>query len=232
MFSSIASRYDRANTVLSFGIHHLWRKALVRWSGARPGSRVLDCATGTGDLAFEFEKKVTPGEPGGGSVVATDFCDDMLIHAQSKSRARGSAVRFEQADVHSLSYPDASFDIATISFGIRNVADPVKGLSEMGRVVRPGGHVLVLEFGQSRVPIWGPLFDAYSRKILPKVGGWVTGKPEAYEYLQHSSAQFPCREAFLELARRSGMYDGFECRPLSGGIAYIYRLRRTAGVNA
>lgn len=219
MFSSISGRYDRANTVLSLGIHHLWRKALVRWSGAKAGSRVLDCATGTGDLAFEFEKK-------GASVIGTDFCEDMLVHARKKAEARGSSARFEQADVLALSFPDASFDVATISFGIRNVSDPVRGLAEMGRVVRAGGYVLVLEFGQSSVPLWGPLFELYSRKVLPRIGGWVTGKPEAYEYLQNSSAKFPCKEGFLELARKTGLFDRAEFRPLSGGIAYLYRLRR------
>jgi len=225
MFSSISGRYDLANTVLSLGTHHGWRKAVVRLSGVRNGMKVLDCATGTGDLAFEFERAVG-GAGTGAEVIATDFCEPMLEQGVAKGRARGSAVKFQVADVMNLPFEDSRFDAASISFGIRNVADPVKGISEMGRCVRPGGIVMVLEFGQSRVPVWGSLFDFYSKNILPTLGGIVTGKPDAYKYLQRSSAHFPCRDEFLAMAGRMGLFDDMSYTSLMGGIAYAYRLRR------
>ncbi|HSN68991.1 MAG TPA: ubiquinone/menaquinone biosynthesis methyltransferase, partial [Thermoanaerobaculia bacterium] len=176
MFGSIAHRYDRANTVLSGGVHHVWRRRLVRWSGARAGERVLDCATGTGDLAIAFARAVGPS----GSVVGTDFSAEMLAPAPAKAERARVIVRFEQADVTALPYPDSSFDVASIAFGIRNVADRVAGLREMARVVRPGGRVMVLEFGQPSAPGFRPLYNLYSRKVLPIIGGVLTGNRRAY----------------------------------------------------
>lgn len=219
MFNEIAGRYDLANTVLSGGIHHLWRKALVRWSGAKTGNRVLDCATGTGDLAIEFKHAVGPA----GEVVGTDFSPEMLRPAPAKAARKGLEIKFEQADVTQLSYADATFDISSISFGIRNVQDPVKGLSELARVVRPGGVVMVLEFGQPTIPGFAQIYDLYSRYVLPRIGGFVTGKPQAYEYLQNSSAKFPHREDFLTLMEKTGRFEKLDYRPLSLGIAYMYR---------
>lgn len=219
MFSKVAANYDKGNNVLSLGIHHLWRKKLVRLSQARQGQSVLDCATGTGDLAIEFKKAVGTA----GSVIGTDFCAEMLIPAPAKAARQGLEIRFEQADVTQLQYPENSFDICSISFGIRNVGDPLKGLQEMARVTKPGGRVMVLEFGQVQVPVFGPLYNFYSEKILPKLGGFVTGQGEAYEYLQKSSAAFPCREEFLSLMNATGNFSEMNFTTLTGGIAYIYQ---------
>jgi demethylmenaquinone methyltransferase / 2-methoxy-6-polyprenyl-1,4-benzoquinol methylase len=219
MFGEIAGSYDLANTVLSGGVHHLWRKALVRWSGAKAGQRVLDCATGTGDLAIAFKKSVG----GMGEVIGTDFCAEMLVPAPGKAEKQGLAIKFEQADVTQLPYESASFDISSISFGIRNVQDPVKGLSELGRVVRPGGVVMVLEFGQPTAPGFQQAYDFYSKKVLPKIGGLITGRPQAYEYLQTSSAHFPCGEEFVELMKSTGKFSSVEYRTLTFGIAYLYK---------
>lgn len=219
MFSSIAGKYDLANTVLSGGIHHLWRDRLVEWSGATRGASVLDCATGTGDLALEFKSIVGPE----GRVVGTDFCAEMMIPARAKARARGLEVQFEQADVMALPYADATFDIASISFGIRNVSDPVKALSELARVVKPGGRVMVLEFGQPTAPGVAQFYRLYSEKVLPTIGGWITGQKQAFEYLQNSSAVFPCGPEFLAQMRATGRFAGAEFRPLSFGIAFMYR---------
>lgn len=219
MFSKVAANYDKGNNVLSMGIHHLWRKKLVKISGAHAGQTILDCATGTGDLAIEFKKAVGAT----GQVIGTDFCAEMLVTAPSKAAARGLDIRFEQADVTQLQYPDNTFDISSISFGIRNVGDPVKALREMARVTKPGGQVMVLEFGQVRLPVFGPLYNFYSEKILPKLGGLVTGQNEAYEYLQKSSAAFPCREEFLALMQETGDFAKMNYTPLTGGIAYIYQ---------
>lgn len=218
MFSKVAANYDKGNNVLSMGIHHLWRKKLVKYSGAKAGDQVLDCATGTGDLAIEFKKTV-----GSGAVTGTDFCAEMLIPAPGKAKERGLDITFEQADVTQLQYADNSFDVCSISFGIRNVGDPVKALKEMARVTRPGGKVMVLEFGQVNIPVFGALYNFYSQNILPKIGGIVTGQKEAYEYLQKSSAAFPCREGFLDLMKESGSYSKMEYITLTGGIAYIYK---------
>jgi demethylmenaquinone methyltransferase/2-methoxy-6-polyprenyl-1,4-benzoquinol methylase len=221
MFNDIAENYDLANTVMSAGIHHLWRKSLVSWSGARKGDRVLDCATGTGDLAIEFKKTVGAE----GSVVGTDFSPGMLAPAPAKAARLGLDIKFEQADVTQLPYADASFDVSSISFGIRNVEDPVKGLSELARVVRPGGVVMILEFGQPRIPGFREAYNFYSKHLLPKVGGWVTGRRKAYEYLQDSSAQFPCREDFVKLMTQTGRFKDVDYRPVSFGIAYLYKGR-------
>ena len=215
MFASIAGRYDRANTVLSGGIHHLWRRKAVRFSGARYGESVLDCATGTGDLAIAFKKAV--GEKG--RVVATDFVPEMLEVARFKS----AEVDFQQADVTQLHFDDASFDISSIGFGIRNVGDPKRGIAEMARVVRPGGRVIVLEFGQPRNRPFGAIYDWYRRRLLPGIGGAVTGRKKAYEYLESSAGRFPCGEEFAQLMRDSGPFSRVEWRPLTFGIAYLYR---------
>lgn len=219
MFSQVAANYDRANSVLSMGIHHLWRRKLVRWSGAQAGQSVLDCATGTGDLAIEFKKAVGSK----GRVVGTDFCAEMLIPAPGKAAAKHLDIQFEQADVTHLQFADRSFDICSISFGIRNVSDPVQALREMARVTKPGGSVMILEFGQVRAPLWGPIYNFYSEKILPKLGGLVTGQGAAYEYLQKSSAAFPCRDQFLQLMQDANGFSELKYIGLSGGIAYIYK---------
>lgn len=214
MFRSIAGRYDRANTVLSAGIHHRWRRRAVRWSGAAPGDRVLDCATGTGDLAIAFKKAVKHGE-----VIGTDFVPEMLELARLKS----GDILFDVADVTELAYDDASFDIASISFGIRNVNDPKRGLAELARVVRSGGRVMVLEFGQPSNPLVSRTYDWYRRRVLPRIGGAVTGRPEAYEYLETSAGAFPCREQFVDLMRSAGDFASIEFEPLTFGVAYIYK---------
>ncbi len=219
MFSRVAANYDWANSVLSMGIHHLWRKKLVQLSGASSGMKILDCATGTGDLAIEFKKAVGLS----GQVIGTDFCAEMLESAPGKAKAQGLGIQFSLADVLSLPFPDHTFDVVSISFGIRNVADPLKALQEMSRVTKPGGFVMVLEFGQADLRVFAPLFNFYSEKVLPIIGGWVTGQKEAYQYLQTSSSAFPCKENFLTLMRQSKAFKKFEYHSLTGGVAYIYR---------
>lgn len=218
MFSKVAGRYDLANQVLSFGVHHLWRKTLVQKSGAEPGHRVLDCATGTGDLAIAFKKSV--GNTG--SVLATDFCAEMMLTGPQKAKDLGLDIQFEQADVTKLPYADSTFDIASISFGIRNVENPSKGLAEMARVLKPGGRLMVLEFGQVDVPVFSQLYNFYSETVLPKIGGWVTGQPDAYAYLQKSSAAFPCRQEFLSMMESTGRLEKCQYWSMTGGIAYLY----------
>ncbi len=217
MFADIADDYDRINSILSFGVHSAWRKKTVLESGAKPGDRVLDCATGTGDLALEFKKTV--GHEG--YVLGTDFCKEMIEHAPGKAEAKKLVVEFEVADAMNLPYEDDSFDIASIAFGIRNVDDPSVSLKEMARVVRSGGKVVVLEFGQPRGPIKYP-YQLYSRHIMPAVGGWISGNRDAYTYLPETSAKFPAGEKFLELMNETGSYSSQRAVKLTGGIAYVY----------
>ena len=218
MFSSIATRYDVTNEVLSFGIHRLWRRTAIKLSGAKPGDAVLDCATGTGDLAIAFKHTVG----GDGRVVGTDFCPEMLESAPAKASREGLEIEFAVADAMDLrQYADATFDVASISFGIRNVDDPVKCLKEMARVVKPGGRVVVLEFGQPR-GLFGGLFRFYSKVLMPFVGGLLTGNRAAYEYLPRTAAAFPAGEKFLELMDRSGAYRKRAAHPLTFGTAFVY----------
>ena len=217
MFASIAPRYDATNQVLSLGVHRLWRRAAVRLSGAAEGQRVLDCATGTGDLALEFKRAVGPS----GAVVGTDFCAEMLAQAPAKARRAGLEVRFEVADALALPYQRASFDVASIAFGIRNVDDPVACLRELARVVRPGGRVAVLEFGQPRGP-FGALFRAYSRFAMPVLGGLLTGNRAAYQYLPRTAASFPSGDRFLALMDQAGGYASRAATPLTFGTALVY----------
>ena len=215
MFASIAGRYDRANQVLSGGVHHLWRHAAVRYSGASKGDRVLDCATGTGDLAIAFRKAVGST----GSVTGTDFVPEMIALARQKS----PGIDFEVADVTKLPYADGTFDIASISFGIRNVADPGRGIAELARVVRSGGRVVILEFGQPHSRAFGALYDLYRKRFLPRLGGAITGERDAYEYLESSTARFPCGAEFAQLMRDSAPFVRVDWKPLTFGIAYVYR---------
>ncbi|HLR25487.1 MAG TPA: bifunctional demethylmenaquinone methyltransferase/2-methoxy-6-polyprenyl-1,4-benzoquinol methylase UbiE [Fodinibius sp.] len=217
MFSDIADDYDRVNTILSFGVHHAWRSKTIRLSGAQEGDHVLDCATGTGDLALKFKEKV--GETG--YVLGTDICKAMIEHAPAKALESGLQVDFEVADAMDLPYEDNRFDISSIAFGIRNVDDPVQVLREMGRVVKPGGSVVVLEFGQPKGLLKYP-YELYSQHIMPAVGGWISGNREAYTYLPRTSAQFPAGKHFIALMKESQSFASWHAEKLTGGIAYIY----------
>jgi demethylmenaquinone methyltransferase/2-methoxy-6-polyprenyl-1,4-benzoquinol methylase len=217
MFASIADRYDITNSVLSLGIHHLWRKKAVRLSGAKPGDHILDCATGTGDLAITFKTRVGDN----GYVLGTDFCDAMIAPAPAKAKKRNLTIDFEVADAMNLPYDDNRFDVCSISFGIRNVDDPLICLKEMARVVKPGGRVVVLEFGQPKGIMSWP-YKFYSKYIIPTIGGLLTGNKDAYQYLPETSAAFPAEQKFLELMESSDSFKSQEYHKLNGGIAYIY----------
>ncbi len=217
MFAQIAPRYDLANEVLSLGIHRSWRRVAVAESGVRPGQSVLDCATGTGDLALAFKRAVGPT----GKVIGTDFCAEMLAVAPQKALRAKLQVEFEVADATALPYPVASFDISAIAFGIRNVDDPMRCLRELARVTRPGGRVVVLEFGQPR-GAFGGLFRLYSAKVMPWLGGALTGQRSAYEYLPRTAASFPSGDRFLSLMREASAFSELKARPLTFGTAYVY----------
>ncbi len=218
MFDQVAPGYDRANQILSLGIHHRWRQHLVRASGASTGSRILDCATGTGDLAFAFKRRV--GESG--RVTGIDFSSQMISLAKSKCQAKSVKVDFLIGDVLSLPFDSNCFDITSIAFGIRNVDDPAGGLREMARVVRSGGRVAVLEFGQPDAAVFARIYRWYSDRVIPTIGGWITGKPASYRYLTQSSAAFPAGSRFIELMKDTGSFSAVESIPLTFKIAYMY----------
>jgi demethylmenaquinone methyltransferase / 2-methoxy-6-polyprenyl-1,4-benzoquinol methylase len=219
MFAAIAPSYDAGNSVLSFGVHHYWRRVLVRLSGVRAGEAVLDCATGTGDLAIAFKRAVGAE----GTVVGTDFCAEMMETAPAKSAAEGMNIRFEVADAMALHerYAPQSFDVASISFGIRNVDDPVQALRSMAATVRSGGRVMVLEFGQP-TGVFGAFYRFYSTVVIPFVGGLISGKRSAYSYLNRTAAAFPSGEAFLALMRESEAFRSQTASSLTFGIVYVY----------
>lgn len=218
LFTSIASTYDKANDVITFGMARDWRRRLVDLSGAKPGDSVLDCATGTGDLAIDFKKVVADGE-----VIGSDFCEEMLKTAPDKALREGVDVKFEVADAMALPYPSKRFDITSIAYGIRNVQSPEVALSEMARVTKPGGCVMVLETGETKVPLLRSAIGIYFKHIVPRLGGWVSGKRSAYEYLQKSSQSFPSGQNFLNLMTHTGKFSKVECYSIMGGASFIYK---------
>ncbi len=217
MFSDISGKYDLLNTILSFGVHHLWRIKTVTLSEATKGNKILDCATGTGDLAIAFKKKVESE----GSVTGTDFCAGMLDYAPAKAKKQGLDIKFELADVMHLQYEDNSFDVASISFGIRNVDEPKIGLSEMARVVKKNGRVVILEFGQPQ-GMFGKLYRWYSKNIIPVIGKIVAGSNFAYTYLPETASKFPAGDKFVALMQETGKFEKITKKRLTFGISYIY----------
>jgi demethylmenaquinone methyltransferase/2-methoxy-6-polyprenyl-1,4-benzoquinol methylase len=182
MFDRIAGVYDLMNSVMTAGLHHRWRERAVDLAAVGPGDRVLDVATGTGDLAMALKRRVGPD----GEVVGTDFSERMLELA----RAKADDVEFEPGNALDLPYADDSFDAATVGFGARNFADLARGLSEMGRVVRPGGRVVVLELTTPERPPLSWFYRLWFDRLVPMLGR-VAGDAEAYSYLPSSVRRFP-----------------------------------------
>lgn len=213
MFASIAPRYDLANTVLSFGVHHWWRKCLVNLVPANKDYVALDLCCGTGDLVPLLRRRF-------GEVVGVDFCFPMLSIARRKHKADKYPV-LASADALALPFLNASIDVVTVAFGVRNFERLQSGLSEIQRVLKPGGSLLILEFGQPPGALWGGLYRFYSRFILPKVGALCTGNAEAYKYLPRTAAEFPCGNEFCSMLSECNFLVK-EYYPLSGGIAFAY----------
>ena len=221
MFAAIAGRYDRLNSVLSLGLHHYWRRRTVTASGLRRGATVLDLCSGTADLALAFARRA--GREG--RVVATDFCDAMLVRGRHKAARHRAPIAFALADAQRLPFCDASFDAVSVAFGLRNVDCLATALDEMYRVLRPGGVAVVLEFGQPQGTVFGPLYRFYSRHLLPRIGGWLSGHSGAYVYLPRTAAVFPAGVRFVQAMRQQNFTD-VQARPLTGGVVYIYRAVR------
>ncbi|MDP0490451.1 MAG: ubiquinone/menaquinone biosynthesis methyltransferase [Verrucomicrobiota bacterium JB023] len=215
-FAKIADRYVVTNHVLSAGTDILWRKKVGRIVSEWEPKRVLDVATGTGDLALEIQKACPNAE-----VIGTDFCEEMLAHATRRGVSRTMV-----ADGTALPFEDQEFDVVTVAFGLRNMADWGKGLREMARVAK---QVLVLDFSTPQGPLEKP-YCFYLNKVLPKIAGALTGQGPAYEYLAGSIEKFPSGAAMQELFEENGLVDT-RWIPLSGGIASIYTGRSSQTVS-
>ena len=221
MFAAIAGRYDLLNGLLSLGLHHRWRRRTVSAARLGRGAALLDLCSGTADLALAFAER-------GVRVVATDFCDAMLARGRQKADTRGQLVDFALADAQRLPFGDASFDAVSVAFGLRNVDCLGVALDEIYRVLRPGGVAVVLEFGQPGGCVFGPLYRFYSRHVLPRIGGWLSGHADAYAYLPRTAAVFPAGDRFLQtMGRRK--FTGMQAQPCTGGVVYVYRAIRPHG---
>lgn len=214
MFGTIAGRYDLANSVLSLGIHYVWRWQLMSVLPRELGT-VCDLATGTGDLFRRLAAR-------SGTVVGIDFCLPMLRAGQKLNA--GFGLGLAQGDALRLPLQDESIDCLTVAFGIRNFADLRRGFGEIQRVLKARGTLVILEFGKPQHGIFGWLYRLYSRHILPRVGGVLTGNRGAYEYLERTAAAFPHGAALCTELESCG-FSVEQCRPLTGGIAYLYVAR-------
>jgi len=230
VFSSVAARYDLMNDLMSAGVHRIWKDAMVEWLNPRPGWKVLDVAGGTGDIAFRIVemarqriKQTGGGEaPGKIEVAVCDINDQMLGEGRRRAEEKGeAAIEWICGNAEALPFPDSSFDAYTIAFGIRNVTHIDKALSEARRVLKPGGRFLCLEFSKVEVPGLDTLYDAYSFKLLPKIGGYVAQDEESYRYLAESIRRFPPQAKFAGMIREAGL-DQAKVRNLSGGIAAMH----------
>jgi demethylmenaquinone methyltransferase/2-methoxy-6-polyprenyl-1,4-benzoquinol methylase len=219
MFGSIAKRYDLLNHLLSGNVDKRWRRVVARRVRERlssSSSRILDVACGTGDLS------VTLFEITGAGVIGTDFCRPMLAIAAGKTSGR---VRLIEGDALDLPFRDGSFDAVTIAFGLRNLANVESGLAELARVLKPGGWVAVLEFSRPANAILRPLFNLYFRRVLPWLGGVVSGSRSAYTYLPASVQKFPDQSQLSLLMEQAGL-DEVRYENLTGGIAALHMGRR------
>ena len=218
MFGSIAPRYDLLNRLLSLGIDRRWRRFAVGKIGLSGPGRVLDVATGTGDVALEIAAQT----PASVSIVGIDFTPEMIELGQVKVKESRHCDRItlQVAPCEEIPYDDGSFDAATISFGIRNVVDRVKGLSEMHRGLSNGGKIVILEFSTPTMPVFKDLYHLYFLKVLPKIGG-AFSRFSAYQYLPDSVLEFPPREEFKAMMTGVGFKD-VRHFDLTGGIATVY----------
>lgn len=218
MFDRIASSYDPLNHLFSLGIDHLWRRRTVRELRKFAPKRVLDLATGTCDLAIAIAKGVEDVK-----VTGADISTEMVEVGRKKVAKRGLNEQIELAiaDAERLPYAEGDFDAVTVGFGVRNFVHKELGLREMTRVLRTGGVVAVLEFSRPKNKIIAPLYRFYLHRVMPVVGGWLSGDRAAYDYLPASVEHFPAPERFVEMMSEAGLT---ECRalPLTFGIAYLY----------
>jgi demethylmenaquinone methyltransferase/2-methoxy-6-polyprenyl-1,4-benzoquinol methylase len=218
MFSRVAGRYDLLNHLLSLNVDRSWRARAVRRLRPilrRPGARVLDICCGTGDLLLALESEC------GATVVGSDFCHPMLVGAQRKIARRRSRAVLVEADALALPFPDGSLDLITAAFGFRNLANYEKGLAGIRRALKPEGALAILEFSQPKNAAFAALYGFYSSKVLPAVGGLISGDRNAYRYLPESVRRFPNAEDLADSMRTAG-FTPVEYERMTGGIVALH----------
>lgn len=218
VFNSVASKYDIMNDVMSVGIHRIWKEAMMDWLAPRSGQKLLDVAGGTGDISFKFLKRA-----GSGHATVLDLTEPMLIEGRKRAEAdkMADSIDWVVGDAMALPFEDNTFDVFTISFGIRNVTRPQDALAEAYRVLKSGGRLVVLEF--SHLPNDGmqKLYDLYSFNVIPQMGKMIAGDRDSYQYLVESIRKFPNQETFLAMIRDAG-FENAKYRNLTMGVAALH----------
>ncbi len=219
VFDSVANKYDVMNDAMSLGIHRVWKRVTAELTHLREGQRVLDLATGTGDMALRLARKVGPR----GVVIASDINAAMLAQGRDHSIDRGAVgnLSFVQADAEHLPFPDGYFDCVVMAFGLRNVTNKERALSAICRCLKPGGHVLILEFSKPAKPI-RPLYDAYSHNALPLLGKLIANDADSYRYLAESIRMHPDQETLKSMMMRVG-FERCDYLNMSAGIVALHR---------
>lgn len=218
VFGSVASRYDIMNDVMSGGIHRVWKDAMMDWLAPRSGQKLLDVAGGTGDIAYRFLKRA-----GQGHATVLDLTEEMLVEGRKRAEASQMVDQLDWSvgDAMALPFPDNSFDVYTISFGIRNVTRPKDALNEAFRVLRPGGRLMVLEFSQIPNPAMQWAYDRYSFNLIPLMGQLIANDRDSYQYLVESIRKFPDQDMFLNMVRSAG-FENAKYRNLTAGVACLH----------
>ncbi len=218
MFDAIAPRYDLLNHLLSLGIDRGWRRRTVKAVGDAAPQLILDVATGTGDLAIALAKAIPQAR-----ITGADISEGMIEVGRQKVErlGLGAKVALTPGDASDLPFGEGSYDAVTAAFGVRNFEDLQAGIAGMHRVMRRGGTLAILEFSTPRSKVFGALYNFYFHKILPLVGGWISGDKRAYAYLPSSVREFPSPGEFSELIARTG-FTNVRARSLTGGVAYLY----------
>lgn len=220
VFDSVASKYDVMNDLMSMGIHRLWKRFAIDLCGVRRGQKVLDLASGTGDLADRFAGQVGPE----GLVLMTDINNAMLSTGRDRMIDRGHAgnLQYAQVNAEALPFPENSFDLITIAFGLRNVTDKDKALASMYKALKPGGRALVLEFSKPTNKPLEKIYDVYSFSLLPKMGEIVANDAESYRYLAESIRMHPDQETLKGMMENAG-FERCDVHNLTGGIVAVHR---------
>ena len=218
VFSSVASKYDVMNDVMSLGIHRVWKDAMMDWLAPIRGQALLDVAGGTGDISFRFLQRAS-----GANATVLDLTEPMLAEGRKRAETVGISGQLEWVvgDAMALPFEDDSFDVYTISFGIRNVTDPQKALSEAYRVLKPGGRIMVLEFSNIPNNLLQWFYDKYSFNVIPRLGQIIASDRSSYQYLVESIRKFPKQESFLKLVNAAG-FENTKYRNLTMGVACLH----------
>lgn len=218
LFNDVANKYDIMNDVMSVGIHRIWKEAMMDWLAPRPGQKLLDVAGGTGDVSFKFLKRA-----GHGHATVCDLTEGMLEEGRKRAEAAQMADSLDWVvgDAMNLPFEDNTFDVYTISFGIRNVTRPQEALNEAYRVLKPGGRLMVLEFSQLPNPMMQKAYDLYSFNVIPRMGQVIANDRDSYQYLVESIRNFPDQDTFLGMVRQAG-FENAKYRNLTMGIAALH----------